>query len=44
MVGPTCLSTIPQADSSDSDSQSEEESDDNEDQQELADGLWLMDT
>ena len=44
VVGPTCLSTIPHADSSDSDSQSEEESDNNDDQQELADGLWLMDT
>ena len=43
-MGPTCLSTIPHADSSDSDSQSEEDSDKNDDQQELADGLWLMDT
>ena len=44
VVGPSCLSTIPHADSSDSDSQSEEDSDKNDDQQELADGLWLMDT
>ncbi len=43
-MGPTCLSTIPQADSSDSDSQSEEESDQDDEQQELAEGLWLMDT
>ena len=46
ITGPTCLSTVTNPESSDSDSESNEDSDEEQDdpRQELPDGLWLMDT